>query len=68
MSPIVAFLIKYKLMNREIIDLFQNYSYLNKDYIKNLLITPQSFPALGFKYSDFENLAINIFEIPYNTL
>lgn len=38
-NPVVAFLIKYRFMNREIIDLFPNYSFLTDSYIKEKLIS-----------------------------
>lgn len=67
-SPTVAFLVKYKFMQREVIDLFQNYSYLTSDYIQKILRENQPFPSNSYTSSSFLDLSVNIFEIPYSTL
>lgn len=55
-------------MNKEIVDLFLNYSYLTDEYIQEKLEKRALFPPNNYTAKDFQDLTINIFEIPYSTL
>ncbi len=67
-NPVVAFLIKYKLKNKEIIDLFDKYDYLTPEFIQNKLKKRILFPSYDYNADCFSDFNINIFEIPYDTL
>lgn len=67
-SPIIAFQIKYKLKKKMIIDLFDKYSYLTPELISQKLKEKKLFPVYKYSAEKFEDLKINIFEIPYSTL
>ena len=67
-SPIIAFQIKYKLKNKLIIDLFDKYSYLTPELISKKLKEKKLFPVYKYNEEKFEDLNINIFEIPFSTL
>lgn len=55
-------------MNKEVIDLFDQYSYLNDDYIDKILAQDSVFPANSYDAQAFLDLTTSIFEIPYKTL
>lgn len=55
-------------MNREVIDLFQDFNYLTSDFIQKALKEGHPFPPNDYSASSFEDLSINIFDIPYITL
>ena len=55
-------------MNREVIDLFDQHSYLTDEYIDKLLSQDSVFPANSYDAKSFLDLSTSIFEIPYKTL